>query len=130
GPLRPRTAPATALKGDPRAEVWIDGALFPVALLFADDYVVLTDSQQGAFPKLSDRLIARMQTGKTMVLRFDLLAHDSEQSPSLDAKAIVDLQAHNGHEAIAALRRCADGSRDRRLGADLRQSSRWHPAPP
>jgi hypothetical protein len=45
----------------------------PVALLFADDYVVLADAQEGPFPLLSDRLMAAMQSAQTMILRLDLL---------------------------------------------------------
>src|SRR5215510_1402147 len=64
GPLRPQTLHPTPLKDDPKAEIRIDGATFPVALLFADDYVVMADAQDDAFPLLSDRLMAAMQTGE------------------------------------------------------------------
>jgi len=106
GPLRPRTLPATPLKDDPKAEIQIDGTTFPVALLFADDYVVMADSEEGAFPLLSDRLMAAMQTGETMVLRFDLLEGSSATQASFDGEAVVDLKG--GRQAIAAIRRCAN----------------------
>src|SRR5215468_9760163 len=106
GPLRPRTLPATPLKDDPKAEIQIDGTTFPVALLFADDYVVMADARDGALPLLSDRLLAAMQVGETMVLRFDLLEGSSATQASFDGEAVVDLKG--GRQAIAAIRRCAN----------------------
>jgi len=106
GPLRPRTLQATPLKDDPKAEIRIDGATFPVALLFADDYVVMADARDGALPLLSDRLLAAMQVGETMVLRFDLLEGSSATQASFDGEAVVDLKG--GRQAIAAIRRCAN----------------------
>jgi hypothetical protein len=102
-PVYPHSRPAN---DDPRAEVSIDGNIFPVALLFADDYVVLADAQTGPFPMLSNGILDAMQAGKTMTLRFDLLAEWSGPS-TFDSEAIVDLQAPGGQSAIAAVRRCA-----------------------
>jgi hypothetical protein len=109
GPLQPTYPHTTPLKDDPRAEISIDGQTYPVALLFADTYVVLADSRQGPFPLLSDRLVDAMQAGQTMTLRFDLLAEWSGP-PVFDGEAVVDLRAQGGPQAIAAVRRCAEGS--------------------
>jgi hypothetical protein len=119
GPLRAQTLRPTPLKPDPTAEIRIDGVMFPVALLFADDYVVLTDTQEGAFPLLSDRLIVAMQTGETMILRFDLLEESRGKRASFDGEAVVDLKS--GRQAIAAIRRCASPASDSGIGtAQLR----------
>ena len=114
GPLRPRTLHPTPLKRDPKAEIRIDSDTFPVALLFADDYVVLADAQEGPYPLLSDRLMAAMQTGQTMVLRFDLLEGSSGKQASFDGEAVVDLKG--GRQAIAAIRRCANRSSESGYG--------------
>jgi hypothetical protein len=89
------------------AELFIDGHVFPVDLLFANDYVVLADAQDGPFPMLSEGLVTAMQTGKTMMLRFDLLAELPGQPASFDGEAVIELEG-GGHPAIAAVRRCAD----------------------
>src|SRR5262245_8929251 len=106
GPLRPRTLQPSPLQDAPKAEIRLDGATFPVALLFADDYVVMADARDGALPLLSDRLLAALQTGETMVLRFDLLEGSSATQASFDGEAVVDLKG--GRQAIAAIRRCAN----------------------
>jgi hypothetical protein len=106
GPLRPIYPHARPLNDDPRAEVSIDGKVFPVALLFSEDHVVLADSRAGPFPLLSDNFLDAMQGGRTMTLRFDLSAERSGAS-AFDSDAIVDLQAPGGREAVAAVRRCA-----------------------
>jgi hypothetical protein len=110
GPLRPIYPHATMLKDDPRAEIRIDGQVFPAAVLFADDYAVLADAQEGPFPLLSDRLLDALQAGKTMTLRFDLLSELSGP-PTFDGGALVELQAPGGSQAIAAMRRCAEADR-------------------
>ena len=115
GPLRPRTLHPTPLRDDPQAEISIDGDTFPVALLFADDYVVMADAQEGAFPLLFDRLMAAMQTGRTMVLRFDLLEKSPGKQTSFDGEAVVDLKS--GRQAIAAIRRCATPTSESGRGA-------------
>ena len=120
GPLRLRTLRPTPLKGDPTAEIRIDGDRFPVSLLFADDYVVLADEQQGAYPMLSSRLMTALQSGQTMVLRFDLLKEPPGERASFDGEAVVDLKS--GGEAIAAIRRCATPTGESGIGtAQLRR---------
>ena len=117
-PLQPK-ASAGQLKDDPRAEISIDGRTFPATLLFADDYVVLADGQRGRYPMLSHRLISAMQTGKTMVLRFDLIAKRPGQPPTFDGEAVVDLRAPGGRDAIAAMRRCAQAEGRSRIGSAM-----------
>jgi hypothetical protein len=118
GPLRPRPLRETPLKDDPKAEIRIDGDTFPVALLFADDCVVMADAQEGAFPLLSDRLMAALQTGETMVLRFHLLEGASAKQASFDGEAVVDLKS--GRQAIAAIRRCANPTSEPGMGTAQR----------
>jgi hypothetical protein len=119
GPLRPRTLRPTPLKDDPTAEIRIDGDTFPVALLFADDYVVVADAREGPFPLLSDRLMAAMQSGQTMVLRFDLLEEPPGERASFDGEAVADLKS--GRQAIAVIRRCASSTSESSIGtAQLR----------
>ena len=105
GPLRPIGASPADLKDAPRATISIDAAEFPVALLFADDHVVLADGRDGRIPRLSDRLLDALQMGQSMVLRFDLIAKQAGY-PS-DGEAMVDLRADGAREAIPAMRLCA-----------------------
>jgi hypothetical protein len=108
GPLQPTYPQLRPLKAAPQAVIAVDGRAYPVALLFAEDYAVLADFQEGHFPALSGQLVAAMQTGSQMAFHFDLLEEWPGQPPSFDSEAVVDLQAPGGREAIAAMRRCAD----------------------
>ena len=107
GPLLPKGATSKQLKADPRAEIAIDGHVFPVDLLFADTYAVLADETDQMFPRLSERLLDAMATGKIMVLRFDLLAERAGQPAAFDGEAVIELQAGRGDAAVSAVRRCA-----------------------
>jgi hypothetical protein len=111
GPLQPRYLQLQPLKAIPHAAIAIDWRIYPVALLFADDYAVLADDLDGPFPALYAQLASAMQTGSLMTLHFDLLDEWPGQAPSFDSEAVVDLQAPGGPEAIAAMRRCADSVR-------------------
>ena len=104
GPLLPAGAAAEALKGEPRAELAIDGRVFPVALYFADDHVVVADVAQDPVPRLSRRLLDALQNGRRMTLRLDLLAEPAGRPATFDGSLEVDLSAR----AIAAVRACAD----------------------
>jgi hypothetical protein len=119
GPLLPTGAAPDRLKEDPRAEILIDGRVFPTDILFAGEYVVLADGRQGAFPLLSDRLLDAMQAGRRMVLRFDLLAERPGQPAAFDGEAVIDLRSGAGSGAVTALRRCAGPTSDRSVGAAL-----------
>jgi hypothetical protein len=111
GPLRPQYFDVRPFKDSPRAEISIDDTTFPVALLFADDYVVLADIREGPFPLLSEELLDAMQMGMTMILRFDMLRERPGESQSFDSEAVVDLRAPGGRQAIASMRRCAEDLR-------------------
>ncbi len=124
GPLLPKGAAPQQLKGDPRAEIAIDGRVFPVDLLFADTYAVLADETNEMFPRLSEHLIAAMTTGRIMVLSFDLLAEPAGQTPSFDGEAVIALQQGGGNATMSAVQRClpmtvdaASPGHDRRCSA-------------
>jgi hypothetical protein len=106
GPLAPKGAVAQRLKDEPRAEIAIDGRIFPVGIFFADVYAVLADETEGRIPRMSERLLDAMTTGRDMVLRFDLLAERAGQPAAFDGEAVIALQAGRGGEAVSAVRRC------------------------
>ena len=110
GPLAPKGVESQLRKDNPRAEIAIDGRVFPVGILFADDYALLADDTAEMFPLLSEPLLDAMQTGRIMVLRFDLLAERAGQSANFDGEAVIALQAAAGGAAVSAVRRCTDRS--------------------
>lgn len=103
GPLRPNGVAPEKLKADPRAEISVDGQVFPVNILFADEFAVLADGEHDRFPLLSDRLLDAMAKGSRMVLRFDLAGEQPGQTAAFDGEAQIEL----GAAAISAVRRCA-----------------------
>jgi hypothetical protein len=107
GPLAPKGA--VTLKDEPRVELAIDGARHGADLLFADDSVLVADAADGAVPFLSDALLDKLQAGRRLELRFDLVQELRGQAPSFDSTVVVDLQAGSGGQAIAAVRRCIGG---------------------
>jgi hypothetical protein len=107
GPLALKAATA-ALKDDPRVELVIDGVSHTAELLFADNFVVVADAADGTMPLLSDAFLDKLQAGRRLELRFDLVQEPRGQAPSFDGSAVVDLQAGPGGRAVAAVRRCAD----------------------
>lgn len=107
GPLAPRAASA-ALKADPRVELAVDGVTQNADLLFADDFVVVADTADGTMPLLSDAFLDRLQAGRRLELRFDLLQEPNGEAPAFDSSAVVDLQAGPGGRAVTVVRRCAD----------------------
>jgi hypothetical protein len=107
GPLAPKAA-AAVLKDDPRVELAIDGVSQTAELLFADDFVVVADTADGTMPLLSDAFLEKLQAGRRLELRFDLVQAPRGQAPAFDASTVVDLQAGSGGRAVAAVRRCAD----------------------
>jgi hypothetical protein len=108
GLLQPNYPHAQPLRDNPRAVILVDKKIFPVSLLFADDYVVLADAQKEPVASLSDQLIDALQSGSLMTLRFQLLDELPDQPPVFDGEAVMDLRAPGGREAIAAVTRCAD----------------------
>ena len=107
GPLSPNGAAPQPFKDDPRAEIAIDGRVFPVSLLFADNYAVLADENEHTFPRLSESLLDAMATGRMMVVRFDLLAEHAGQPAAFDGEAVIALRDGEGGAAVSAVRRCA-----------------------
>jgi hypothetical protein len=107
GPLSPNGAAPQPFKDEPRAEIAIDGRVFPVGLLFADNYAVLADETEHMFPRLSESLLDAMATGSIMVLRFDLLAERAGQPAAFDGEAVIALRDGEGGAAVSAVRRCA-----------------------
>lgn len=107
GPLAPKAA-AAGLKDDPRVELVVDGVSQTADLLFADDFVVVADSADGTMPLLSNAFLDKLQAGRRLELRFDLVQEPNGQAPAFDGSAVVDLQAGSGSRAVAAVRRCAD----------------------
>ena len=106
GPLAPKAA-AAALKDDPKVELVVDGVSQTAELLFADDFVVVADTADGAMPLLSDAFLEKLQAGRRLELRFDLVQEPRGQAPSFGS-TVVDLQAGSGGRAVAAVRGCAD----------------------
>ncbi len=106
GPLAPKGR-AAALKDDPRVELVVAGASQSADLLFADDFVVVADTADGTMPLLSDSVLDKLQAGRRLELRFDLVQEPRGQAPSFDGSAVVDLEAGSGGRAVAVVRRCA-----------------------
>jgi hypothetical protein len=116
GPLLPKGTDASQLKADPLAEVEIDGRIFPVSLLFGDDHAVLADGEVGGFAGVSGLLVDAMAKGKTMTLRFDLLAEPPGTKAAFDGVAVVDLLADGGSEAIREMQQCVTPTGNRTVG--------------
>ena len=115
GPLSPKGAAPQPLKDDPRAEIAIDGRVFPVGLLFADNYAVLADETEQMFPRLSERLLDAMATGRIMVLRFDLLAERAGQPAAFDGEAVIALRdGEGGRRRLRRAALCDDRERGQR----------------
>jgi hypothetical protein len=104
GPLAPKGV--GALKDHPALEFAIDGVRHAAQLAFADEFVVLADTSDGALPLLSDALIVALQHGRRMEMRFDLVKEAPGQAQSFESSVVVDLQAGRGGSAVAAVRRC------------------------
>jgi hypothetical protein len=105
GPLAPYGA-AASLTTDPTLALAVDGKNHPAELLFADDFVLVTDTADGAMPLLSDTLLDALQKGRKLELHFAFAQPSPGQGPAYNSSAVVDLQA----SAVVAVRRCADGT--------------------
>ena len=106
GPLAPLGA-GKDTKDDPTVDLIIDGFSHSAQLLFADDFVVVTDSADGVMPLLSDALLDALQVGRRMELRFQFVKAANAQTPTFDGIAVVDLLAGPSGAAVAVVRRCA-----------------------
>lgn len=104
GPLTPQGA--GTLRADPAFEFAIDGVRHAAHLIFADEFIVVADSADGALPLLSESLVRALQYGRRMELRFGLAQDVSGQAPAFDGSVVVDLQAGRGGSAVATVRRC------------------------
>lgn len=128
GPLMPTGGDSRALRSDPRAEVLVDGRIHPVSLFFAEDYVVLADAVANRAPYASDRLLNAVERGKTMVIRFDLLAKRGGERHPFDGEVTFDLQPGAGGTTIAAVRHCTDPNP--RPNAGVARPPQKHPLRP
>ena len=106
GSLAPLGA-GKALKDDPAVDLIVDDVSHPAQLLFADDFVVVADSADGAVPLLSDELLDILQVGRLMELRFQFAKVAHMNAPAFVGIAVVDLQAGSGGAAVSEVRRCA-----------------------
>lgn len=120
GPLMPEGASPHHLKDMARAEIQIDGRVFATDILFAADRVLLADARYAQVPVLSDELLDALQSGRTLVLRFDLVAEAPGAPEPFDGKAEVALHAGGATAAVATVRRCAQPPRD--VQTSMRQS--------
>ncbi len=119
GPLLPNGTLPISLKDKARAEIVIDGQVFPADILFAEDRVVLADSRRQQAPVLSQPLVEAMQVGQTILLRFDLVSERPGAPAAFDGEAVLDLRAGLGGKAVAAVRRCAEPARDQLADASI-----------
>jgi hypothetical protein len=103
-PILPRGASRKAMKEDPSVEIIVDGQTFPVIPGFAGDYAILMEREEDSLPILSERLLDAMQSGRTMIVRFDLLREGVGRKREFDGELVVDLEAGDGSAAIAAVR--------------------------
>jgi len=91
-------------RDDPTVDLVVDGVSHFAQLLFADAFVVVADTADGAMPLLSEPVLDFLQAGRRMELRFQL-ARTAPEQPAFDGIAVVDLQAGHGG-AVAAVRLC------------------------
>ena len=72
-PILPRGASRDSMKDRPTAELLVDGKPFPILIAFGGDYALLLDREDGTEPLLTAPLLDALETGHSMVVRFDLL---------------------------------------------------------
>jgi len=107
GRLAPRAGGEA--KEAPAVTVAVDGVAYPGELSFAGESGLMADAADEAVPLLSAGLIDALQAGRRLELRFDLVREADGQATAFDGMATVDLRAGGGGDAVAALRRCAEG---------------------
>ena len=107
-PILPVGSSRDQMKDEPRAEIVVDGQIYPTLLAFGGDYGVLMDREEGGLPVLSRPLLEAIEHGHTMIVRFDLLREPVGRPGEFDGELRIDLQSGEGSAAIAAVRRaCA-----------------------
>jgi hypothetical protein len=112
-PLIPRGAAASDLRETPHLQLSVDGRVFPVSMLFADDHLLVADAAIGRIPVISRPLVDAMAGGHVLKLRFQLLATHAASVASYDAEATVDLQAGKGGGALGIVRDCLPANGER-----------------
>jgi hypothetical protein len=117
GPLLPKGALPSELKGSPRAEIVIDGHVVPASVYFSGDHVVIADEIRGRVPTVSNRLLDAMASGATMTLKLSLVTGAVRKPAAFDGEAVVDLQAGIGGSAVNVVRRCDRAKPDHRVKA-------------
>ena len=90
----------------PRAEIAVDGRIFPVDILFADTFAMLADNDPRSPPALSSGLVDAIARGTAMDLRFDLVAEPPGSAPAFDGDVAIDLTAAGAGQAVAAVGHC------------------------
>lgn len=103
-PLLPNGASRNQLKDQPRAQIEIDGTIWPIIFDAAGDYAVLQDDDSNGVAALSPAMVERLENGRSMTVHFDLLKEPPGRDATFDGKLMVDLTAGEGHAAIAAVR--------------------------
>ena len=101
GPLVPNGASRAQLRDEPHARIEIDGAVFGAKIYFAGEFAVVADQVTGGHPVLTPALGAKIEKGRELTLRLDLLRDQSSATP-FDAYAVV---AIDGSKPIATVRR-------------------------
>ena len=101
GPLLPTGASRGQLRDEPHARIEIDGAVFGAKIYFAGEFAVIADQVVANHPVITPALGAKIEKGRELTLRFDLLRDQSGATP-FDAYAVV---AIDGAKPIAAVRR-------------------------
>jgi hypothetical protein len=107
GFLAPVSARSGPTKEEPRADLTIDGQHFAVSLAFGENYAALGDEGDPSQPRVSDRLLRALESGKTLTVRTDLLAEPAGP-PAFDSITVVNLQSPGKVEAMRAMRRCTE----------------------
>jgi hypothetical protein len=104
--LLPNGPPGAAPKVSPGATIVIDDQTFPTDLRFADRYAALVD-RGGEDPALSNRLVAALLGGTSMVLRFDLVEEAMGQPAGFDGEATIPLVGE-ARNASRTVEQCVD----------------------
>jgi hypothetical protein len=107
GPFLPNNASPERLKDFPGAEISIDDRTFMVGVFFSERYVILADDTD-RYPRLSDELATALLTGRTMILRFDLVEESLSRPARFDTEAAFDLSGDALGLSIGAVSQCIE----------------------
>lgn len=106
-PLIPPGAATNELRRSPHLQLAIDGRVHPVSMYFADDHILVADTEVGRVPAISRALVEAMVRGEVLTLRFQLLVNHYGGGAGYDGEATVELHSTGGAAALAAMRECA-----------------------